>query len=55
MRTGTLGVLLWSALFGDASSDYVPPPPPDPVPDNAMVDDSSNYILYNGDHMVYDL
>ena len=55
MRTGTLGFQLWSSLFGDSSSEYVPPPPPDPVPDNALIDDSGNYILYNGNYIVYDL
>ena len=52
MTTGTLGIQLWAALYGDASSDYVPPPPP---PDNAVVDDSGNYILYNGNYIIYDL
>jgi len=52
MQIGTLGIHLWSALYGDSDSDYVPPPP---IPDKAMKDDNGNYILYNGNYMIYDL
>ena len=54
MAVGSLGVNLYADLYGsDKSSEYVPPP--DPVPNNALVDDSGNYILYNGDYIIYDL
>ena len=45
----SLGVNLYAELYGSdiATEEALPP-------QNAMIDDSGNYILYNGAYMIYE-